>query len=373
MGIKQQARKHLKPLTITQKINMIRRRRVHHQPYQPLNPMSMQEENAAIDMCYVLFCVLSLHLGPALWNFVTKKLLNDPKSIAVDSYEFIKTLIDRRTADSTFFKTNEPSDLTHLEIAQKGRLAVAHGYFDEVALNWASYLLSWIQLLKMIDAPATAATVQEIYDLLISGSKTPMDIVLESFTKPDFVHQGLKKESDITRAQYLKAIRIKLALYKCMVKHLGPALRSEHLRRKGAIRTNSEIDCQNLLFDLLEEWLLQPQHPDMATNVKIIETAKDGRNIVCHANLPLILSDWEASLLSWEKVCYLVSSVDTAKTIRDFYINLKSRIDDLPLPGTIWRSTAQSKYFAKFVRRQVVLNPTWRRPNFKITLTKKPA
>jgi hypothetical protein len=318
MGNYKKARKHLKPLTITQRLKLIRKRKVHHQPYQPLNPMSMYEENAAIDMCYVLFCILSLHLGPALWNFVTKKLLNDPKSIVVDSYKFIKTLIDRRTADSTFFTKNETSDLTHLEMSQKGRVAVAHGYFDEVALNWASYLLSWIELLKMIDAHATAATVQQIYDQLISGSKTPMDIVLESFTKPDFVHQGLKKQSDLTRAQYLKATRIKLALYKCMVKNLGPALRSEHLRRKGAIRTNSEIDCQNLFFDLLEEWLLQPQHPDMATNVQIIETAKDGRNIVCHANLPLILSDWEATLLSWEKVCYLISSVDTAKTINDF-------------------------------------------------------
>ncbi|EFX83383.1 hypothetical protein DAPPUDRAFT_100743 [Daphnia pulex] len=333
--------------------------------------MSMPEENDAIDMCYVLFCILSLHLGPALWNFVSKKLLNDPKSIVVDSYEFIKTLIDRRTANSTFFTTNKPSDLTQLDIAQKGRLAVAHGYFDEVALNWASYLLSWIELLKMIDAHTTAGTVQQIYDELISGSKTPMDIVLASFTKPNFVNQGLKKESDLTRAQYLKAIRIKLALYKCMVKHLGPALRSEHLRRKGAVRTNSEIDCQNLLFDLLEEWLLQPQHADMTTNVKIIETAKDGRNIVCHANLPLILTDWEATLLSWEKVCRLITNVNTANTIRDVYIDLKSRID-LPLPGTIWRSTAQSKYFANLVRRQVVLNPTWRRPNFKITLTKKP-
>lgn len=350
---------------------MIRKRRVRHQTYQPLNPMSSQEENAAMDMCYVLFCILSLHLGPALWNFVTKKLLNDPKSITVDSYEFIKTLIDRRTANSKFFTTNEPSDLTHLEMSQKGRLAVAHGYFDEVALNWASYLLSWIELLKMIDAPATASTVQEIYDQLISGSRTPMDIILISFTTPNFVKQGLKQESDLTRAQYLKAIRIKLALYKCMVKNLGPALRSEHLGRKGAIRTNSEIDCQNLLFDLLEEWLLQPTHPDMATNVQIIETAKDGRNIVCHADLPLILTDWEATLLSWEKVCRLISNVNTANTIHDVYIDLKSRID-LPLPGTIWRSTAQSKYFANLVRRQVAVNPTWRRPNFKITLTKKP-
>jgi len=176
-----QMKRNPKALGRRQKLKSIRKRRVHHQLYQPLNPMSLNQEDAAIDMCYVLFCILTLHLGPAIWNFLSKKgkkLLNDPKSTVLDSYEFIKTLIDRRTADSTFFTTNNPSDLAHLKMAKKGRCAVAHGHFDEIAQNWSSYLLSWIQLLKMIDAHGTAATVEEIRNQLMSGvNEWPQKII----------------------------------------------------------------------------------------------------------------------------------------------------------------------------------------------------
>ncbi len=125
-------RHNKKSPSTSQKLKFIKKRKVYHQPYQPINPMSLSDEDAAIDLCYVLFCILTLHLGPCLWNFMTRRLLmtvNDKKSVVVDAYEFIKTIISLRTADLSFFTTNGPTDMTNLETAQKGRLAVAHGYF----------------------------------------------------------------------------------------------------------------------------------------------------------------------------------------------------------------------------------------------------
>jgi hypothetical protein len=87
---------------------------------------------------------------------------------------------------------------------------------------------------------------------------------------------SLQKETELSRAQYIKAIRIQMALYRSTIKNFGPALRDENHIRTGKTRADSEMDVQNLLFDLLEIWLQKPEDPDTAANVKILETAKDG-------------------------------------------------------------------------------------------------
>jgi hypothetical protein len=346
--------------SVAWKLKNIRKRKVFHQPHPPLHPMSLSDEDAAIDLCFLLFCVLTLHLGPSLWNYMTRRIWNDPIPIAVDAYEFLKTIIDLRRTNASLFTTNSPTDMINLETAQEGRLAVAHGYFDEVSRNWSAYLLSWVEVLKMIDAHTAAASVQAIHDELISGNKKPLDVVIFSFTRPDFMNRGmsLQTETELSRAQYVKAIRIQMALYRSMVKNFGPALRDENHIRTGKARADSEMDVQNLLFDLLEIWLQKPQQdPDTAANVRILETAKDGRNMICHSNLPLLLTDWEGVLLSWQQVATLISNVETAKAIRDYRMKLKTEIDlpSIPIPGQgIRRSTLQPKYFINLVRMKRV-------------------
>jgi hypothetical protein len=353
-------RNNKKSPSATQKLKYIKKRRVYHQPYTPQHPMSLSDEDAAIDLCFLLFCVLTLHLGPSLWNFMTRTILNDPMPIVVDAYEFLKTIIDLRSTNASLFTTNSPTDMINLETAQKGRLAVVHGYFDEISRNWSAYLLSWVAVLKMIDAHTAAASVQAIHDELISGNKKPLDVVIFSFTRPAFMNRGvsLQKETELSRAQYIKAIRIQMALYRSMVKNFGPALRDENHIRTGKARADSEMDVQNLLFDLLEIWLQKPQQdPDTAANVKILETAKDGRNMICHSNLPLLLTDWKGVLLSWQQVATLISNVETAKAIRDYHMKLKTEIDlpSIPIPGQgIRRSTLQPKYFINLVRMKRV-------------------
>lgn len=199
--------------SVAWKLKNIRKRKVFHQPYQPLHPMSLSDEDAAIDVCFVLFCVLTLHLGPSLWNFMTRKILNDPMPIVVDAYEFLKTIIDLRRTNASFFTTNSPTDMINLETAQKGRLAVTHGYFDEVSRNWSAYLLSWVEVLKMIDAHTAAASVQAIHDELISGNKKPLDVVIFSFTRPDFMKTKKKeKRSENKRHKKSKCASIFLGV-----------------------------------------------------------------------------------------------------------------------------------------------------------------
>ncbi len=365
--------------SLASKLNIVKGRKVFHQPNPPQNPMTLNDEDAAIDLCYMLFCVVTLHLGPCVWNFLTSRLLFDQKSTVVDTYEFLKIIIDLRSTNASFFTTNSPSDLSNLQTAQNGRLAIAHGYLDEVSRNWISYLLSWVEVLKMIDEHGAAAVVQKIHDELTSGSKTPLDIVLSFTSKPDFMNRGfsLRRETDLTKAQYFKAIRVKMALYKCMIINLAPALRSENLRRTGRSRTDSEIDCQNLLFDLLEFWLQKPQYPDTMANVHLIEKAKGGRNVLCHEKLAPILADWESFLVYWSQVCTLISDPSAAKAINEFHSKLKSEIE-MPLTGQIANRTpnftVHSNLFVNIVRKQSLYNPaaSSRRPNHKILLTRKP-
>jgi hypothetical protein len=103
-------------------------------------------------------------------------------------------------------------------------------------------------------------------------------------------------------------------------------LRDENHARTGQVRLDSEIDCQNLLFDLLEHWLQQlvqqPLDPNMKRNVQIIETAKEGRNKVCHAELVPITTNWHTYLTSWEDLCILISNSGAAQRIATLHVEL---------------------------------------------------
>lgn len=347
-------------MTFAKKMDLLKARKVYHQPNPPQNPMTLEDEIKAIDLCYVLFIVSTLHLGPALWSFMTKKLLNDSTRLIVDSYLFLKEMISHRRTNLFFFTTNSPSDLTHLETAQAGRNAVAHGYFDEVSVKWSAYLLSWVEVLKMIDANEAAIKLKKIHEHLTTGNMTALDILLCSYTAPDFMENGtkVKQPTDLTREEYLKTVRLQTTMYRLLTETFGPALRDEYLTRKGIVRVDSEIDTQNLLFDLLEHWLNQPEHPDVLANVQKLETAKDGRNAVCHADLTLISTDWERFLTSWNEVSVLISDNSAAQMIASIHVELKVNINQTLITGS---------FFPSFLKANV------RSKTMKIKLTKKPA
>ena len=320
-------------------------RKVFHQPYQPQSPMTTMEEILSIDLAYVLFCVLTVHLAPTLWNFMVKKVLQDATSLVVDVYKLLKEMIKGRTSNPIFFSSSDPADLNNLNTALNGRNAVLHGYFDLISLNWKTYLVSWIQVLKMINADKAAAAVQRIHDDLVSKSRTPLDVSITSFSKPAFM-SGRPEEHELSREQYIKAIKIKMRLYRCMTNILCPSLRDYYLQKNNQTQLNSELDAQNLLFDLLDEWELMTQHPDHLDNVQNLRTAKDGRNAVSHADLIAILNNWESYLASWIKVCKVISTSNAASEIQAVYDRIKSespkrRIQtsvNLIKPGRVFKS-----------------------------------
>ncbi|EFX65420.1 hypothetical protein DAPPUDRAFT_117288 [Daphnia pulex] len=368
---RQNRRSHKSRDSLAWKLKKVKARKVYHQPTIPTNPMTLNDEDATLDLMCVLFCIMTLYLGPALWNFLKRKLLVNPKSIIVDTYAFLELIIDHRSRNASIFTNSNPNDMNHLQKAREGRLSVAHGYLDEISRNWSGYLLSWVEVLKMVDAHGAAAAVQQIHNEIKSGSKTPLDVILVSFTKPHFMNEGhegflQRKETDLTQEQYLKAIRIKMALYKTMILNLAPALRSENLRRTGRNRTDSELDCQNLLFDLLEFWLQKQQHPDTMANVDLIEKAKHGRNVLCHESLDPILANWENFLLYWSQLCVLISDPTAARAIKEDRIKLKRRIN-IPLTGLISRPTLKFKSLANNH-----CNPNSQSRKLKIMLTRKP-
>lgn len=288
--------------------------------------MKSDKENFTIDLAFVLFRVLTIHLGPALWNFMISKLLQDSKSMIIDVYKLLKEMISQRISDYNFFSTSDPSDLSHLDTALKGRNAVLHGYFDLISLDWETYLVSWIQVLRMINAVKAAAAVQTIYDDLRSSKRTPLDVSISSFSAPAFVSGKFlsPKPDQMTREEYVKVIKKNMELYRCMTKVLGPALRDYYLQKHNQTKVDSEIDAQNLLFDLLDDWKLMIHHPDHTVNVQDLETAREGRNKLSHSDLMAILHNWESYILSWVKVCSIISNNTAANEIQAVYDRIKT-------------------------------------------------
>jgi hypothetical protein len=120
--------------TVAAQLKWFKARNVYHQQPsgRPQNPMNLTDEATMIDLCYLLFVVLTLHLAPALWTFLTRRALYDVSLLIVDPYVFLNVMIGKRTSDPAFFTTNSPSDVSHLQTAQNGRMAVSHGYYHEI-------------------------------------------------------------------------------------------------------------------------------------------------------------------------------------------------------------------------------------------------
>ena len=353
--------------TVAAQLKWFKARNVHHQPNRPQHPMNLTDEATMIDLCYLLFVVLTLHLAPALWTFSTSRALYDVSLLIVDPYVFLNVMIGKRTSDPAFFTTNSPSDVSHLQTAQNGRMAVSHGYYDEISKNWSAYLLSWIAVLKMVDSHQAAGKVQKIHDELLAGNMTALDILLCSYTAPDFViergTQQIKKPNHLTRAEYLNAIKLQTKLFHGLTNILGPALRDENLARTGQVRLDSEIDCQNLLFDMIEHWLKQSHHPDMKKNVQILETAKEGRNKVCHNELVPITTNWHSYLTSWRDVCILISNSSAAQRLASLHVELAVAQNNLPLFTSAASFLPTSSMKANIRSKTMML---------RIKLTKKP-
>lgn len=289
--------------------------------------MPLRKERRTIDLSYVLFFTMTAHFGPSLFNFMDRRNLVDAKMSQLDIFEFLKLMIAERKNDSCFFSVSEPSDLYNLEMSMTGRQSVIHGYFDEISKHWITYLMAWIEVLKMVDDRTAAEKVKSILEKLISKKKTPLDVEVSSFTAPTFLNRGNRppRPGDMSKTEYFASTMITLNLYRCMTKFLGPVLRDRQLEREGQVRTDSEIDTQNLLFDLLDEWRVNNgNRPDFQADIAKIETARQGRNKICHGDLAMIVQHWKRYFHSWIDVCTMLGEDTSAHKVEKVYNRLLS-------------------------------------------------
>ena len=78
----------------------------------------------------------------------------------------------------------------------------------------------------------------------------------------------------------------------------------------------------------LQNFLITNGKSKTAVKKNILD-AIEGRNAICHSNLPLILNNWRGYLNSWVEVCLMIGSSQTASEIRHGLSSLSQPITNL--------------------------------------------
>jgi hypothetical protein len=101
----------------------------------------------------------------------------------------------------------------------------------------------------------------------------------------------------------------------------------------------------------------------MKKNVQILETAKEGRNKVCHNELVPITTNWHSYLTSWRDVCILISNSSAAQRLASLQVELAVAQNNLPLFTSAASFLPTSSMKANIRSKTMML---------RIKLTKKP-
>ncbi|KZS05046.1 Uncharacterized protein APZ42_031990 [Daphnia magna] len=233
------------------------KRKVYHQLTKPLTAMPLRKERRTIDLSYVLFFTMTAHFGPSLFNFMDRRNLVNAKMSQLDIYEFLKLMIAERKNDSCFFSVSEPSDLYNLEMSMTGRQSVIHGYFDEISKHWITYLMAWIEVLKMVDDRTAAekmhdeiswssATRSSTGKRRPDGSSAPGHVAIRTAQRWDNTTKvtvttnikplpGTKKTLEDFVRKPFKAAPVPASTYKAPADHLAPKTKPQTKIVKKAI------------------------------------------------------------------------------------------------------------------------------------------
>ncbi|KZS08202.1 Uncharacterized protein APZ42_027893 [Daphnia magna] len=260
-------------------------------------------------------------------EFLSRKNIVDILVKRLDIYEMLQVMIAERKNDLHFFSTSEPSDTYNLEPSMTGRHSVIHGFYDEISKHWISYLMAWIEVLRLVNAPISAAKVKCVLNELILKKNNPLEVQISSLSAPQFLSEENIPQlpGDMNKTEYIEATKIMVKMYRCVTKFLGPVLRDYNLRNRGQPRCDSEIDVQALLFDLLDDWHKNHRtQTNYQTDIANITTAKEGRNKVCHGEVFVILRNWKLYFVSWIDLCYLLNAKPAAENIAKIYTQLTS-------------------------------------------------
>ncbi|KAI9554113.1 hypothetical protein GHT06_019385 [Daphnia sinensis] len=287
----------------------------------------LKKKDRTLDLACVLFATMTAYFGPCLWNFLSRKNLVDKTVKQLDVYNMLKVMIAERKNDPNFFSISGPCDPYNLETSMAARHALAHGYYDNISNHWMSYLMAWIEVLRLVNAPNAAAKVKNVLDELILKKNNPLEVQVTSLSAPRFLTGEIIPQlpSDMNNTEYIKATKIMVKLYRCLTKYLGLTLRDRYLRNQSKSRCDSEIDPQTLLFDLLDEWHNNHQtNPTYQADLATIQTAKEGRNKIFHGEILMTLQNWNFYFVSFIDLCNLLHARPTAEKIAEVHNQLAS-------------------------------------------------
>lgn len=114
-------------------------------------------------------------------------------------------------------------------------------------------------------------------------------------------------------------------LFIALTEYLTPAV-VRYLRKKG-IETHSgpDYDCSQLLYKLIDE--VERDKNFLYTEVSVVQLKRaiQGRNNICHINLPAIFRTWESTIFQWIRICEGFRDTHAATNIRAVYHCFKKK------------------------------------------------
>ncbi len=140
----------------------------------------------------------------------------------------------------------------------------------------------------------------------------------------------------LPKADEVKAIAIAKELFGCLIEHLAPALREYIVNNGMEPYTNSSTDGYRYLKTLIKR--CRGNHLSFGgtkgPELNQLKKAMEGRNALCHGDLPLILAEWDNFLHAWIEVSNLVNDPVAAENMRHLHDRLVASDESSQIPTT---------------------------------------
>ena len=168
----------------------------------------------------------------------------------------------------------------------------------------------------------------------------------------------------LSKAKEKKAKRIAKFMFRCL------KMLSKDMRQFWApwdfVGKPVKNDSQGMLYVFLNKWrklpinILNMNGRSKRAVHALIRNTIQGRNMVCHNNLPEILMNWKLSFKSWIDTCLLIEANQTSTTIKRVFRLLKNakKIPSKPTSSvsalSIFRKLEKQKSVIKWTRSKEV-------------------
>lgn len=328
--------------------------------------LSPSDEVIAVSIQSRLGNCITEFVGPALRNFLVASQMVRNDSVT-DVFEYLKLLISRYNRDPSILPS---TTVEQLKTAFNGRNSVEHGYLPNIFHQWLPIINSWINVLTSANELSAAENVALLRNFMVTKFPHTNKICGEStcstfststtqrslngyrqkflqnsnensgiydtknkskrhfknanpkttFKKPNPNHY--RHVALLSAAEEERAIYIEKVLRRCLMEHIGPALRT-FLVSKSIVQQDSHIDISTFLKTITRKYrndqsfLHTPNDQTHASMLKQLQWGAEGRNAVAHGNKPHILYEWQVYLDSWKDILTSINQTDAANKIKD--------------------------------------------------------